>query len=56
MAFVFIDPFDCTSNLCSMAWALGQNRALLKPLDAVKCSNGTLFTALSANAYSSCPV
>jgi len=51
-----IDPIDCVSDLCHLAWLIRYNRNLLPAVSDGFCSNGTRFEDLNQSAYANCPV
>ena len=51
-----LDPIDCESDLCHMAWLIRDNRNLLPAVNLGQCSNGTIFEDLDPNGYNDCPI
>ena len=49
-----IDPFDCESDPCHLAWLIRDNRDLFGRLDDARCSNGTLFNQLDPDGFNQC--
>ena len=57
-----IDPFDCQSDPCHLAWIIHDNRFLFDKLMAVtwfglpspRCSNGTSFKELDRRRFYHC--
>ena len=50
----FLDPFDCSDDLCHLAWLIRDNRQLLKATYGATCSNGTYFERLNPNGFGDC--
>ena len=50
-----IDPIDCETDFCHLAWLIRDNRDLLPAVAAGVCSNGTAFEDLNPDGYKSCP-
>ena len=45
-----LDPIDCVTDICHLAWLIRDNRHLLYVVgDATQCSNGTVFRDLRLN-------
>jgi len=53
---LYLDPIDCESDPCHMAWIIRDNRRLLSVVNDGQCSNGTLFNQLDPNEYTDCQV
>ena len=51
----YIDPIDCESDPCLLAWLIRDNRNLLPAVYLGQCSNGTVFEELDPNGYNDCP-
>ena len=62
----YIDPFDCHSDPCHLAWIIRDHGELLRTEEILRkkdnyfklnleCSNGTLFTDLNPNGFNHCP-
>ena len=51
-----IDPFDCVSDFCHLAWLIRDNPDLLKAVTGGRCINGTKFKQLDPNGFNHCPV
>ena len=41
MHYIMIDPIDCKSDPCHLAWLVRDNRHLLASISGGKCSDGT---------------
>ena len=54
--FHILDPIDCESNHCHMAWLIRDNRNLLPAVYLGQCSNGTAFEDLDPNGYNDCAI
>ena len=60
---MFLDPFDCSEDICHLAWIVRDNRNLLPYLQLnygkkhyrAQCINGTLFEDLDPDALLECP-
>ena len=50
-----IDPIDCVTDFCHMAWLVRDNRQLLSAIRFGYCSNGTAFNQLNPGPYINCP-
>lgn len=51
---MIIDPIDCTTNLCGLAWLIRDNPSLV-PFVRAQCSNnGPYFDELNATAFRRC--
>ena len=43
----YIDPIDCESDICHLAWIIRDHRHLLDVVFGAKCANGTWLSALN---------
>lgn len=51
---LYVDPFDCDSDPCHLAWLLRDNRNLLTKLfNSARCSDGRYFEP--ASLFADCP-
>ena len=49
-----IDPIDCTTDYCHMAWLIRDHPNYLSNVRYSGCSNGTRFEDLNPNGYNDC--
>lgn len=53
--FLFLDPIDCTNDLCHLSWLIRDNPTLLIAVYKGTCSNGTTFEQLNPDGFANCP-
>jgi len=52
--FLYIDPIDCVSDSCHLAWLIRDNPHLLTVVHDGHCSNGTRFAQLRHSGFNHC--
>jgi len=50
-----LDPIDCESDPCHLAWLTRDNPQLMKALPHAMCSNGIHLNEIDSAVFSNCP-